>query len=156
MLFIQLFCFGQSKLEGSYLNKFGERLVFENDSIFSHTWQFDLASSWTKGTYRISNDTIYLRTTLIYDTLEIVNSENEFIKDSLVVSIDETSNSIRNEEFVMSLVAGGGQNRLPPPDKLVLVRGKLFRLNKLGIIDKSKKKQTLTDKSFKTYFFKRN
>jgi len=149
---VPIICFGQNKIARTYRNSFGEKLEFLNDSTFMHTWSFDLAASWTKGKWGISNDTIYLKSIIIKDTLTIRNSENEILKDSLVLSTDKKSNRIENEEFVLSLISGGGQNRKLPPKKLYLKNGKLYRLLENGKIDKTKSKTLLTGKKYKTYF----
>ena len=153
---LQLFCLGQDMIVGAYRDHFGEKLEFLNDSIFKHTWNFDLASSWTKGKYSLSNDTIFLKSILIKDTLTIRNSANKIIKDSLVVSRDDESSRIENIEFLMSEISGGGQYRKLPPEKLYLKKNKLFRLRDNGKIDKSKFKDWWSNKKFKTYFISEN
>jgi inorganic pyrophosphatase/exopolyphosphatase len=131
---------------------FGEKLEFMNDSSFKHTWHFDLASSWTNGKWRISNDTLYLYPILISDTLNIRNSEKKIIKDSIVISDDEISERIESDEYVMSLISGGGQNRRFPPSELFLKNGKLFRVLDNKKLDKGKQTAILTRKKYKTYF----
>jgi len=149
---VKFFCYGQDKLEKVYSDHFGEKLEFIDDSTFMHTWNFDLAGSWTRGVWEISNDTIYLKTLLVKDTLTIRNSIGKVLKDSLVLSGDEIPNRIENEEFLMSLISGGGQNRRLPPDRLYIKSGKLFRILENGNIDRTKSERILSKKKYKTYF----
>ena len=151
---ISIFCFGQNNLVGIYSDFFGEKIELLSDSTFKHTYRFDLSSSWTKGKWRTIKDTLYLESILILDTLQIRNSENQFVKDSLVLSVDDISNRINNEEFAVSLISGGGQNRVKPPIKLFLRNRKLFRLTEDGTIDKRKLKNFWTQKKYKTYYIK--
>ncbi|WP_281616487.1 hypothetical protein [Flammeovirga sp. SubArs3] len=130
---------------------FGEKIEFLRDSTFKHTWCIDLASSWTIGKWKIYRDTIYLTSSLIMDTLTILNSENTFLKDSLVLSTDEKIDRIENVEYVTTSISGGGQNRKQPPTILYFKNGKLYRLlnNKL---DSRKYRARLTSKKYKPYY----
>ncbi|MDR2038419.1 MAG: hypothetical protein LBQ60_10905 [Bacteroidales bacterium] len=148
----QVLCFGQKSISGIYYNSFGEEIDFLNDSSFIHTWNFDLAGSWTKGKWRVSNDTIYLMPIIIKDTLTIRNSDNKIMRDSLVLSSDMISNRIEYLEFIVSTLSGGGQNRKVPPQKLYFRNNKLFQINKDGNLDKKKAKAILTQKKYKTYY----
>ena len=96
-----------------------------------------------------------MKTNLVLDTLEILNNKNEFVKDSLVKSADNKSNRIDIIEFASSSISGGGQNRLRPPDQLIMKRNKLYRLDKNGKIENKKRQEILTAKKYKTYFFKK-
>ncbi|MBB6324960.1 hypothetical protein FHS59_000575 [Algoriphagus iocasae] len=156
VLLINTFCYGQSKLEGTYSNFFGEKIEFRKDLTFKHSWYFDLASSWTEGTYKMFNDTVYLRTKLVLDTLEILNNKNEFVKDSLVVSVDNESNRIDIIEFASSGISGGGQNRLKPPDELIIKRNKLYRLDEMGKLKIKKDKIYRQLKNIRLTFSKKN
>ena len=151
-ILIQTNCFSQRNIEGTYRNMFGEKIEFLSDSTFKHTWHFDLASSWTNGKWKVSRDTIYLTLTLIMDTLKILNSENAFLKDSLVLSADENIDRIENVEFVTSLISGGGQNRKQPPTVLYYKNGKLYRLLNNNKLDRRKYKAILTNKKYKSYY----
>ena len=155
MIFFLLFCtnsYGQHKVANQYSDNFGEKLHLFSDSVFKHTWHFDLASSWTEGSWYISEDTVYLMPTLIYDTLTIRNSKCEFLKDSLVLSADAYSSRIENVDYIMTLISGGGQYRRKPPCKLYLQNKKLFRIHDNGKLDRTKSEGVLTRKKYNTYF----
>ncbi len=145
-------CLCQDKLEQEYYNMSGERLEFFSDSTFKHTWHFDLASSWTNGKWSISNDTIYLNTVFIMDTLSVGDSNNLIFKDSLVLSGDQQSDRIGNGEYIISILSGGGQNRRQPPNELFLKNGKLYRILDNGELDKTKSQAILTKRKYKTYY----
>ena len=147
-------CFGQDKIVRIYNNRFSKKIELKVDSIFIHNYRFDLASSWTTGKWRIQNDTIYLKTELIMDTLRIRNSENKSIKDSLVLSADQRANRIESNEFIVSSLSSGGQNRIEPPKKLYWKKEKLYLINENGTLDLRKLKSFSTDRKFKTYFSK--
>ena len=151
---LTLFCFGQNNIVGIYNNHFGEKIELKFDSTFVHTNRFDLSSSWTNGKWKIFNDTIYLKTILVLDTLQIRNSEKIIWRDSLVLSSDSKSNRIEMEEYVVTLISGGGQNRVKPPEKLYLKNEKLYLINANGEIDKKKIEQFWTRKKYKTNFKK--
>jgi hypothetical protein len=131
---------------------FGEKLEFLQDSSFKHTWRFDLSSSWTNGKWKMENDTIYLSPLLIMDTLTIRNSENQYMKDSLVLSNDETSDRIEIVEYVRSLISGGGQYRRQPPKELFKKNRKLFTLLDNGMRDNTKYESIMSRKKYKSYF----
>jgi len=148
----QTISFGQVKIESKYYNMFGEQIEFYNDSTYKHTWHFDLASSWTNGKWKFSNDTIYLTPIFVIDTLSISIPNKNISKDSLVLSSDEKQERIENEEYVTSLISGGGQYRRQPLDKLLLKNGKLYQILDNGNLDKIKHKAIMTNKKYKTYF----
>ena len=146
--------FGQEKYVGIYKDRFSESIELKSDSTFIHKWQFDLASSWTMGKWNVINDTIYLKTELVMDTLQIRNLENKVVRDSLVLSSDQKSERIEQNEFIGSLISGGGQNRYEPPTKMYWKRNKLYRISENGTLDQRKVKAFWADKNYKTYFRK--
>jgi hypothetical protein len=88
------------------------------------------------------------------DTLQIRNSESKIIRDSLVLSADQKVDRIESNEFLISSLSSGGQNRVKPPKKLYWKRNKLYRINKNGALDLRELKAFWTDKKYKTYFKK--
>jgi len=151
-IFLLLFttiCQGQSVI-GKYSNYFGESFYFENDSTFKYTWLFDLASSWTNGNWKLSNDTLYIEPKIILDTLRTMNCNGIEI-DTLVISTDEILNRTDSIAYLSSFLSGGGQNRRILPSKLYYKNKRLYLILENGKLD-SRKKSFLTRKRYKTYF----
>jgi hypothetical protein len=144
----------QNEIVGIYRDRFTDRIELKADSTFIHKYSFDLSSSWTIGKWRFRNDTIYLNPKLIMDTLQIRNSANKIIKDSLVLSSDQKSNRIEFNEHILSQITSGGQNRTKPPKKLFWKKEKLYRVKSNGNLDLRRLKQFWTRKKYKTYFRK--
>src|SRR5690242_5602236 len=93
-LFILIFpfqLFAQSKFSGHYHDYFGYQIDINPDFSFKYTCDFDLMSSWTTGTWRTNNDTIYFKMVPVYDTIKNAGVGN---RDSLVLSMDEKSERI--------------------------------------------------------------
>ncbi|WP_134204432.1 hypothetical protein [Algoriphagus zhangzhouensis] len=153
-MLISNFTFGQNKYVGIYNDRFSESIELKSDSTFVHNYRFDLSSSWTTGKWKVSNDTIYLKTELVSDSLQVRDSNGNKIKDSLVLSADLKINRIELNEFIMSSLSSGGQNRVKPPSKLYWKRNKLYRINENGTLDLRKLIAFWTDKKYKTYFRK--
>ncbi|MBK7132254.1 MAG: hypothetical protein IPH69_05330 [Bacteroidales bacterium] len=148
-IFVILFagiCQGQTVI-GKFSNSFGESIYLKEDSTFEFTWLFDLASSWTNGKWQISNDTIYIKPRIIYDTLEIKN--NGIIVDTLVLSSDTIGNKIDSISYISSIITGGGQTKRIPPSKLYLKNKRLYLVQNNGKINKRREDAILTRKSIK-------
>jgi len=148
------FTFGQKNIVGNYYSRINGAIELKSDSTFIYKYRFDLSSSWTKGKWKIANDTIYLTTKLVMDTLKIRNSENNVIRDSLVLSSDERIDRIEQNEYLISTISSGGQNRIKPPNKLFRKRKKLYLINQNGSLDLRKLRGIQTNKKYKTYFKK--
>jgi len=146
--------FGQSEIIGKYQNHFGELIELKSDSTFHHKSSFDLSSSWTIGKWNFSNDTLYLKTELVMDTLSKITIENRIIKDSLVLSSDPKSNRIEINEYAINSISGGGQNRIKVPEKLFFKKEEIYLINENGELDKRKIEQFGTRKKYKTSFKK--
>jgi hypothetical protein len=146
--------FGQDRYLGIYKDRFSESIELNSDSTFVHNYTFDLSSSWTTGKWKVSNDTIYLKSELVFDSLQIRDSNGNKIKDSLVLSADHKINRIEVNEFIMSSLSSGGQNRVKPPNKIYWKRKKLYRFNNDDTLDFRKVKAFWTDKKYGTYFRK--
>ena len=153
-LFILFSSTQHSNLIGKYSDHFGHSIKLLPNSTFEFYYQFDLAASWSNGVWNISNDTIYLKYVPVMDTLIIRDSENNILKDSLVLSIDPDANRIESDEYFVALLSAYGQNKLPPPEKLFLKNGKLFRFNEDGTLDNKRVKQFWTRKKYKTCFYR--
>lgn len=128
----------QEKIFGEYKNEFGEKVILNSDHTFEYFWNFDLASSWNIGTWKIEGGKyIYLKLNEIKDTLK---SEN---KVEIVLSSDKISNEINNNEYALNVISGGGQSRNLPPKKLFFKDDKLFTFSKIGKIQNKKIKSLM-------------
>jgi len=148
--------FGQKSIFGNYYSRINGTIELKSDSTFIHKYRFDLSSSWTQGNWKIKNDTIYLMTKLVMDTLQIRNTENKVIRDSLVLSSDQKIERIEQNEYLISTLSNGGQNRIKPPNKLFRKKKKLYLINENGTLDLRKLNGMRTDKKYYTYFKKFN
>lgn len=143
--------FAQDKIIGHYRDYFGSRLQLNSDSTFKYTWNFDLSASWTKGTWIVENDTVYLQMTPIYDTISKTN--NGSAVDQLVLSDDEASERLTQQQFIGQGLLSGGQNKTPYPEKLFYKKGRLYGI-KDGRFVKKKHRGIWTKKKYPPWFFK--
>jgi hypothetical protein len=74
--------------------------VLNKDSTFRFDWRFDLIHDWATGR------TFNLKFIDVFDTLSRNNKP-----DSLVLSIDEKSSKINEEEFAQTALVSGGQDK---------------------------------------------
>ncbi|HEV7332344.1 MAG TPA: hypothetical protein VGN63_15005 [Flavisolibacter sp.] len=144
--------FAQDKISGRYRDYFGSRILLNSDGSFKYTWNFDLASSWTKGTWKLHGDTVFFNIVPTYDTLSYTNSNN-VTTDSLILSTDETPERFTKEQFAAMLLSSGGQNRMNYPDKLLYKKGRLYKIQEGKLVTK-KQKGFWTNKKWDPWFFK--
>ena len=163
MLTISLDLFAQDKILGRYRDYFGSRILLNADNTFKYTWNFDMSSSWTNGTWTVMNDTVFFHMVPIYDTVRQTNKYGIVI-DTLLLSFDELSErltqtqvpgdvSVSNGQIIYAPLSAGGQNKIDYPDKLVSKKGRLYRIKNGKLIIK---KQTgfWTSKKQDPWFFK--
>jgi hypothetical protein len=117
----------QSEIIGKY-KRFGDNITLNSDYTYEYNYYFDTYSGWSKGSWKIKKDTIYLQPILIYDTLRIAGE-----KDSILLSSTKKPNLIvaANVDNIFWPESSGEQtdNILK---KLYLKDGKLFEVNKNG------------------------
>lgn len=161
-LIILVFCFlaivvkAQTNLFGHYKDKFGSQVTINSDSTFLYTWNFDLSSSWTKGTWMIYKDTLFFSMTPVYDTIKYFDKKINLTKDSLVISDNEKSEVITTQnDLIASLLLSGGQNRRGYPAKLYWKKERLYGFED-GKILKRKIKGFRTNKMFVPWYYKTN
>jgi hypothetical protein len=142
----------RSNFVGHYRDYFGNHIDINSDSTFKYSYFFDLMSSWTRGTWRKKNDTIYLKTILIYDTLKYKEGNGKFV-DSLVLSKDEKPELITSPD-ITGMFSAGGQNRVLCPNKLFFDNNKLFCVDSNGKLIKKKVKGFWTAKKWDPWYFK--
>ncbi|MBZ5857315.1 hypothetical protein [Flavihumibacter profundi] len=142
--------FGQNRMLGRYRDYFGSRVELSSDSTFKYSWQFDLASSWTKGTWTLVNDTLFFHMKPIYDTLLYLNRSNSLV-DTLILSEDEKPERISFSDTIY--LSSGGQNYQICPDKLFFKNERLYKIWN-GSLVRKKQKGFWTGKKWDPWFFK--
>lgn len=134
--------FAQSKSKTTigvnYRNYWGGELQLKPDSSFKYTWRFDLELSWNTGKWTIKNDTIYLRTILVYDTLRYVNVNGKVIDTFILAECETPAVITKNDLDHPMALSTGGQNRQTPPKKLYYFHDKLFEIDTNGKLIKKK------------------
>ena len=143
------FGFSQTNFIGKYKDYSGYSIEFKSDQTFEFNYQFDLASGWALGTWNRHEDTIQLIPTLILDTLI-----REGIPDSLVLSLDITSERITMEQFAIDQITSGGQLPTYVPEKLLYRNNRLYKFDKKGKVKRKKEKGVLTQKKYDPSFFR--
>jgi hypothetical protein len=149
-----VFFFGNTdpkNFEGEYYDYFGSKLKINPDSTFLYEWNFDMASSWSKGKWKINNDTIYFSVIPILDTLRIAPK-----KDTLILSLDQKPELITDKNgSITHFLSSGGQNRQQMKSKLFYKDNKLYVIGKHGKLIMKEQKQFWTNKKYGTWFVKK-
>jgi hypothetical protein len=120
-------------LTAKYRDYHGHRLQLNSDSTFRFDWRFDLIHSWATGKWSTSGRTINFQFKNVVDTLSRANKP-----DSLVLSLDEKSNRINDQEFLSTLLVSGGQQSEQFPNKLFKKGKRLFIIDKEGRLDRKR------------------
>ena len=150
ILLLILINFKHGNVEGDYFNHFGSKLKINSDKTFLYTWNFDVASSWSKGMWKMKNDTIYFDVIPVYDTLRRTN-----LKDTLVLSIDQKPELISDMSIVfIEILSSGGQNRQKMSSKLYFDGEKLIEIKKNGKLNNRKSKAFWENRQYNTWFIK--
>ncbi|MCX6318582.1 MAG: hypothetical protein NTW29_14915 [Bacteroidetes bacterium] len=141
----------QSNITGQYRDYFGSRLLLNADSTFTYTWHFDMLSSWTKGTWTVAGDTVFFHMIPIYDTVSQTNSGGN-PSDTLILSTDEVPERLTQSKYTGTFLSAGGQNRTAHPAKLLIRKGRLYKI-KDGKLLVKKQKGFSTKKKWPPWFF---
>jgi len=152
LLVLPFALFAQDKIIGRYRDYFGNRVQLNADNTFLYTWNFDMAASWTKGTWLLINDTVFFHMVPIYDTLSHPSSNNSIV-DTLVLSDDEKPERITPLQNAAIALSSGGQNRMTYPNKLLFRKGRLYKIENGSLVIK-KQKGFWTGKKWDPWFFK--
>lgn len=152
LLTLSFSLFGQDKIVGRYRDHFGSRIQLNSDKTFKYTWNFDLSASWTKGTWTMEGDTLYLHMIPTYDTLQHTSSKGKS-SDTLIFSSDEIPERITPEQNAATVLSSGGQNRMAHPEKLVYRKGRLYKIINRKLLTK-KQKGFWSGKKWDPWYFK--
>jgi hypothetical protein len=144
--------FAQKKVAGRYRDYFGYRIELNADSTFKYTWNFDMQSSWTKGTWTFKNDTVYFTMVAIYDTVGYKNS-NGASTDKLILSVDDVSERLTPGQYAGLGLTSYWQNRMDYPNKLFFKKGRLYKIRNGQRVVK-KQKGLWSTKKWNPWFFK--
>jgi hypothetical protein len=125
---------GQRSAE-KYQDYFGHTLILNSDSTFRFDWKFDLIHDWASGRWTVSGRKINLNFVDVRDTLSRPDKP-----DSLVLSVDEKSNKINQEEFAQTRLVSGGQHKDRFVDKFYQRGKRLFPADKNGRPIKSRQR----------------
>lgn len=120
-------------LTSEYRDYHGHRLKLYNDSTFRFDWRFDLIHSWVTGKWSTSGRTINFQFISIVDTVL-----RTYKPDSLVLSLDEKSNRVSEQEFLSTLLVSGGQQSEQFPKSLFKKGKRLFILDKEGRLNRKR------------------
>jgi hypothetical protein len=145
IIIIPLFSFGQKTPIGSYAGHYGEKLEIRQDSTFYYSWSFDMTFSWTRGFWKVDNDTLLLNIDVVWDTVFISG------KDKLVLSFDSLA-SRENKATYYDTLRSYGQSLDRYPKKLFLKKDRLYRISQTGNIDKRRARGIWTPKKIPTWF----
>ena len=144
--------YAQKNVAGHYRDYFGNSIELNTDSTFKYMWNFDMQSSWTKGTWTFNNDTVYFRMVAIYDTVAYKNA-NGITIDKLVLSTDEIPERFIAERYTALPLTSYWQNRMDYPLKLFFKKGKLYKIQNGERVVK-KQKGLWANKKWPPWFFK--
>nr|WP_314490434.1 hypothetical protein [uncultured Chryseobacterium sp.] len=140
----------QNKMYGEYTNGLGEKLILKPDHTFEYYWNFDLASSWNIGTWKVENNKhLLLKVNEVKDT---VRSDN---KTEQVLSSDQLSNEITDTENILNLISGGGQSRKHIPYRLMIKKNKLFPFSDSGKVKNKKVKSLMNSEMMMEQWLKK-
>lgn len=137
------------RLIGKYNAYYGHSLELNSDSTFKYEWRFDMTRKWAIGRWSCTDKIVNLNFITIYDTL---NRQGR--PDSLVLSGDEKSTKISQNEFAIILIGAGGQNHDGITNRLALRRRKLYQMDDSGKIITKKYPGIWTKKKKSTRFFR--
>lgn len=118
-LFLISLSFGQNKLDGKYLNQFGDSIVLK-DSIYNHYVKIEKYSNHYVGIFKKTKDTLFFDPSFDFTTLRRNNSafKNRIVKDSFI-DLWTKQEKYLTKNYIW---------RFKTPTKMV------FRVNKLYLI----------------------
>lgn len=84
-------------VKGKYLTNFFDQLTLQSDHTFLYEWHFDLAGSWSIGTWIQYGERIVFTMIPVCDT--VTADGIAMMQDSLVYSLDKNAQRISYREF---------------------------------------------------------
>ena len=154
ILFICSICYSQNKNLGTYKDVFGNKIELLENNKFRHTGHFDLAASWTVGTWIVNKDTLKLQIIKVYDTLKVFNKNQNVYKDSLVLAEDEIPKRVTEVENAIKTLSSGGQNKISPNTIFFIRKKKLIIVNQIGKLQTKKIVGFWGNKKYHTWYVK--
>ena len=142
----------QNKFAGYYEDYFGHSIKINDDSTFQYRWNFDLASSWSNGTWKVIDQTIYFTFVPVFDTLTYKDEKRNIIIDTLVLAMSKKPRKITVEDFRIEEICSGGQNRVNLPQKLCYKKGKLMGFTKQERLNRKRIRGFGTFKKYPTWY----
>lgn len=118
-----------------YKDYFGHSLELNEDSTFKFEWRFDLIYNWAVGKWSMTDEIIRFDFIDVFDTL-VRDSK----PDTSVLSIDPISNAINFDQYGLSLLISGGQDRDRFPTQLKKKGKRLYLVDKNGKVQKTRNK----------------
>ena len=153
ILFLITLSLNQKKDFFGEYNMYGAKITLNKDYTFEYNSYFDTTSFWTKGNWKVKNDTIYLSPILIYDTIRISGK-----KDYLRLSCSKKSNVIlaKSPEEIYWPECNGQQAETIIK-KVYYKKGKLFKIKPNGqlVTEKEKKILRRSDEYYNPWFTKK-
>lgn len=141
----------QEKIAGQYRDNFGSVITLNPDSTFAYTYHFDMVGTWTVGTYKIVNDTIFFNEVPVYDTVQF---NRDKLGDSLVLSDDRKPERIALDAFTNRFFSSSAQDRMSHPLVLIWRKNRLYTLDRHGKLNSKKIKAVTTGKKYVSWYEK--
>lgn len=135
MLTISLGPNAQNKYIGDWVNYFYGELKINSDSTFEFTWNFHMEGSWNVGSWKMSNDTMYLTKILVYDTVRYFDTARNLQIDSLVLA-EKQKPRVRGRPDGTTLLTI--QNDIRMPTRLFYKKEILYAIDKKGKLKTNK------------------
>ena len=130
-------CFCQTHFIGQHERQ-DSKILFNADTTFKFSYSVDTYRGWTKGTWSVKNNKIYLTPIPVYDTISLTDISGS-IRDSLTLSKDEIPSRINNQGKRTINVFQVEQNPglcptklLNKGDKLIIIKNGKRRTKKIN------------------------
>jgi hypothetical protein len=133
ILFVIGYC-NQDKIIGKYKDNFGSEFLFNSDSTYEFNNTYHNTGFWSKGKWKVKNDTIFLKAIPIYDTLRISGK-----KDSLILSRTKTPKLILASSVGKIIWPESSSEQDLHNGKLFFRDDKLYKIDREGKLITAKK-----------------
>ncbi|TYB79234.1 hypothetical protein [Bizionia myxarmorum] len=143
--------FQKDDIVGKYRDNFGSEYIFNSDYTYEYNASFHFKGFWSKGKWRVKNDTIYYEAIPSYHTLRIAGK-----KDSLILSRNKTAQLISANSYEEVFWPRSSGEQDVHKNKLFFKDGKLYKIKKNGklITKKRTKSDRIDGEKFDPWFNK--